>query len=156
LLAAMRDALDRFLADASSASGMGFVPRARRPPIVVLVVDDSDDPELASSLSGGEGVAATDYDGSWSARVDDTGLVVKFLLARRDGGWERRWTYADPGGSVINAITAGAHHVAIVPLIGDLSDFVREGLGGAILVDVPASESIAAALERVAVPTTAG
>jgi hypothetical protein len=152
----MRDVLDRFLADASWASGMGFVPRARRPPIVVLVVDDSDDSELACSLSGGEGVAATDYEGSWSARVDDTGLVVKLLLARRDGGWERRWTYADPGGSIINAITTGVHHVAIVSLTGDLSDFVREGLGGAIMVDVPASASIAEALDRVAAPARAG
>src|SRR5271165_2381868 len=131
----MSEALDPFLAGARPASGVGFVPRAHRPPIVVLVVDDSDDPELASLIAGREGFAAADYEGSWSARVDSAGLVVKFALARRDGGWERRWTYTDPGGSVLNAITAGVHHVAIVPLVGDLSDFVREGLRGAIVVD---------------------
>lgn len=134
---------------------MGFVPRARRQPILVLVVDDSDDPELASLLAGGEGVAGTDYEGVWSAQVDGAGLVLEFLLARRDRGWMRRWTYTDPGGSVLNAITAGAHHVAIVPLIGDLSDFVREGLRGAIVVDAQASESISSARDRVAVPAPA-
>jgi len=151
----MSEALDRFLADASSASGVGFVPRARRQPIVVLVVDDSEDPALASLLAGGEGVA-TDYDGSWRAQIDGSELVVKFLLTRRDGGWERQWTYTDPGGSVLNAITADVHHVAIVPLIGDLSDFVREGLRGAIVLDVQASKSIASARDRVEVPAPAG
>jgi hypothetical protein len=152
----MSDALDRFLADASPASGMGFVPRARAQPIVVLVVDNSGDSELTSLLAGEVDVAATDCDGSWSAQVDGTGLLVKFLLARRDRGWARRWTYSDPGGSVLNAITAGVHHVAIVPLIGDLSDFVSEGLRGAIVVDVQASASIASARDHVAVPAPAG
>ncbi len=152
----MSDDLVRFLADASPASGVGFVPRPRRQPIVVLVVDNPDDLELASLLAGGEGVAASDYEGSWSAQVDGTELVVKFQLARRDGRWERRWTYRDPGGSVLNAITANIHHVAIVPLTGDLSDFVREGLRGAIVVDVPASETIASARDRTAEPAQAG
>ncbi len=152
----MREAHERFLANARPASGVGFVPRARRQPIVVLVVDDSEDPALTSLLAGEEGCPATDYDGSWSALLGGTGLVVKFLLARRDGGWERRWTYTDPGGSVLNAITARAHHVAIVPLVGDLSDFVREGLRGAIVVDVQPSESVASARDGVAVPAPAG
>lgn len=152
----MSDAVDRFLVDASPASGVGFVPRALRQPIVVLVVDDSQDAALASLLAGGEGVAATDYEGSWSAQSDGAELVVKFLLARRDGEWQRRWTYTDPGGSVLSAITAGVHHVAIVPLIGDLSDFVREGLRGAIVVDVQASESIASERDRVEQPAAAG
>ncbi len=121
----------------------------------MLVVDDSDDPELTSLLAGGEGVAPTDYDGSWSAHTDGDGLVVEFLLAGRDRGWERRWTYTDPGGSVLNAIAAGVHHVAVVPLVGDLSDFVREGLRGAIVLDVQASESISPAPDRVVVPAPA-
>jgi len=152
----MSDDLDRFLADANPASGVGFVPRARRQPIVVLVVDDSDDSELASLLAGEQEVAAAAYEGSWSAQIDGSALVIKFLLARRGGGWERRWTYPDPGGSVLNAITAGVHHVAIVPLIGDLSDFVRDGLRGAIVVDAQASESIASARDTAAAPAPAG
>jgi hypothetical protein len=150
----MSDAVDRFLADASPASGVGFVPRARRQPIVVLVVDDTEDVELASLLAGGADAAATGYDGSWSAQADGTRLIVKFGLIRRGGGWERRWTYADPGGSVLNAITTGVHHVAIVPLAGDLSDFVREGLRGAIVVDAQASGLTTSAWERLAVPAT--
>ena len=152
----MSDAVDRFLADANPASGVGFVPRAQGQPIVVLVVDDSDDGELASLLAGAEAVAATDYDGSWSAHVDGARLIAKFRLIGPDGGWERRWTYADPGGSVLNAITTGIHHVAIVPLVGDLGEFVREGLRGAIVVDAQASGPVASARELLAVPTPAG
>ena len=74
-------------------------------------------------------------------------VIVKFRLIRRDGAWERKWTYTDPGDSVLNAITAGTHHVAIMPLVGDLSEFVREGLGGGIIVDAPASGAIASVRE---------
>jgi hypothetical protein len=141
----MSDDLGRFLADASPASGVGFVPRARRQPIVVLVVDDSEDSELASLLAGGEGVAASDYDGSWSAQLDRSGLVIiKFLLASRDGGWERRWIYTDPGGSVLSAITAGVHHVAIVRL------------RGAIVVDAQAPEPIASPRDTATAPAPTG
>jgi hypothetical protein len=152
----MSDAVDRFLADAKPASGVGFVPRARSWPIVVLVVDDSDDTELASSLAAVKSVAASDYDGSWSAMVEGTRPIVKFRLIRRDGKWARQWTYRDPDGSVLNAISAGLHHVAIVPLVGDLSEFVCEGLRGAIVVDAQASEPIASAPGFIAEPTSPG
>jgi hypothetical protein len=152
----MSDAVDRFLADANPASGVSFVPRGRSQPIVVLVVDHSDDAELASSLAGGERVAATDYDGSWSTQVNGTRITIEFRLTRREDGWERRWTYTDPDGSVLNAISAGIHHVVIVPLVGDLSEFVREGLRGAIVVDTQASEHIASAPRLVSEPTSTG
>jgi hypothetical protein len=57
---------------------------------------------------------------------------------------------------VLNAITAGAHHVAIMPRVGDLSEFVREGVGGGIIVDTPPSGAVASARERVAVRTPVG
>jgi len=146
----MSDAACSFLADSSPANGVGFVPRAQNLPIVVLVVDDSDDDELARLLAGRDVVAARDHDGAWSGQVDCDGLIVKFSLIRHDGAWERKWTYTDPGDSVLNAITAGAHHVAIMPRVGDLSEFVREGLGGGIIVDAPPSTAIASAREPVA------
>jgi len=152
----MSDAASRFLVDANPAKGMGFVPRAQGKPIVVLVVDDSDDGELACLLAGNGAVAGADYGGIWSAQVNAERLTVKLRLSRHDGEWERQWTYTDPGGSVLNAITAGTHHVAIMPLVGDLSEFVREGLGGGIIIDAAASGTIASARELVAVRTPAG
>ncbi len=151
----MSSAACDFLANASPAKGVGFVPRARKQPIVVLVVDDSEDDELARLLASGDTVAATDYEGAWSAGIDGERLIVKFSLMRRDGECERRWTYTDPGGSVLNAITTGTHHVAIVPLIGDLSDFVRGGVRGAIIVDARASSAIVSARQLLAVPSRA-
>jgi hypothetical protein len=152
----MSDAASRFLADANPANGVGFVPHAQGQPIVVLVVDDSDDGELARVLADNDAVAGADYGGAWSAQVNGERLIVKFRLIRRDGEWERRWTYTDPGGSVLDAITAGSHHVAIMPLVGDLSEFVREGLRGGIIVDAPASGAIASARELPAVQMPAG
>jgi hypothetical protein len=151
----MNDAAHRFLEDANPASGVGFVPRAHKQPIVVLVVDDSGDDELASVLAGGHGTTAADYVGTWSAQVDGKRLIVKLRLIRRDGEWSRQWTYMDPGGSVLNAITAGSHHVAIVPLIGSLGEFVRDGLHGAIIVDAEALDATTETREllAVAVPT---
>jgi hypothetical protein len=152
----MSDADCGFLADTSPANGLGFVRRAQNLPIVVLVVDDSDDDELACLLAGGDVVVATDHDAAWSAQVNGEGLIVKFSLIRHDGAWERKWTYTDPGDSVLNAITAGTHHVAIMPLVGDLSEFVREGLGGGIIVDAAASGAIASARELVALRAPVG
>jgi hypothetical protein len=130
--------------------GVGFVSRPCGQPIVVLMVDDADDAELASSLAGEESVAATDLDGSWSAQVDGARLIVEFRLIRRDGEWERRWTCTNPGGGVLNAISAGFHHVAIVPLVGDLGEFVREGVRGAVVIEAQASGAVTAARELLA------
>jgi hypothetical protein len=152
----MNDAAYRFLADANPASGVGFVPRAHKQPIVVLVVDDSGDDELASALAGGDGMAAADYVGAWSAQADGRRLIVKLRLTGRDGGWRRQWTYADPGGSVLKAITAGSHHVAIVPLIGNLGAFVRDGLHGAIIVEADALNATTETRELLAVAVPAG
>jgi hypothetical protein len=149
----MRTAACDFLANASPARG--FVPRAQKQPIVVLVVDDSEDDELTRLLVSGDTVAASDYEGAWSAEIDGERLIVKFSLMRRNGEWERRWTYTDPGGSVLDAISAGSHHVAIVPLSGDLSDFVRDGVRGAIIVDAQTSSAVVAARQLLAVPSHA-
>jgi len=151
----MSGAARRFLADATPAIGVGLVPGVqKRRPIIVLIVDDSDDDELACVLASKEAVAADGYRGAWSAQVNGERLTIKFHLVRRDEEWDRRWTYPDPGGGVLNAITADSHHVAVVPVIGDLSEFVREGQGGAIIVDAQASGAVASA-RAVAATTTA-
>jgi hypothetical protein len=140
----MSDVALRLVADAWPAVGVGLVPTTQAKPLVVLIIDDSDDDELASVLASTEG-AADGYDGAWSARITDERLTICFQLMRRDDGWEREWTYSEPGGSILNAITARDHHVAIVPVIGDLSKFVRVGRGGAIVVATEASVAVASA-----------
>ncbi len=150
----MSSAARRFLADANPAIGVGLVPGVQRQPIVVLIVDDSEDTGLASVLASKEAVAANGYGGAWSAHINRDRLTIKFHLIRRGEQWERRWTYPEPGGGVLNAITANRHHVAIVPVVGDLSEFVREGNGAAIIVDVQPSRAVSSA-RAVAVPTTA-
>ena len=140
----MGDVALRIVADANPAVGVGLIPRMHAKPLVVLIVDDSDDGELASVLASTEG-AADGFDGAWSAQVNDEGLTISFELIRRGYGWEREWTHGEPGDSILNAISARDHHVAIVPVIGDLSKFVREGRGGAIVVDTRASDAVAAA-----------
>src|SRR5271156_2960986 len=118
----MSDVAPRVLVDASPAVGVGLVPRLHASSIVVLIVDDSGDDELASVLASREGVPADGFDGAWSAKVRGELLTIEFHLAAHDDEWERRWTHVDPGGGILNAISARAHHVAIVPAFGDLSE----------------------------------
>jgi hypothetical protein len=132
----------RIVTDTRPAVGVGLVPRMHAKPLLVLIVDASDDGELASVLASTER-AADGFDGAWTARVDDARLTISFQLIRRDDGWEREWTHAEPSGSILDVISARDHHVAIVPVIGDLSEFVREGQGGAVVVDAQASWAVA-------------
>ena len=88
---------------------------------------------------------ANGYSGAWSAQIDGERLTLEFHLIRRGEEWERRWTHPEPGGGVLNAITADSHHVAIVRVIGDLSGFVRDGNGAAIIIDVQPSGAVSSA-----------
>lgn len=140
----MSDLAVRFLAHARPAVGVGLVPRRQAKPLIVLIVDDSDDEELASVLASTE-AAPGGYDGAWSVEVIDEAPTIGFRLMRRDHEWEREWTHAEPGASILHAIAARDHHVAVVPVIGDLGEFVREGRGGAIVVDTEAAGAVVAA-----------
>ena len=150
----MSDAAGRFLADASPAIGLGLaggVQEGHRS--VVLVVDDSQDGELAAVLAKGQAMTPSGYRGAWSAQVNGERLTIKFHLIRQDEEWERLWTYPEPGGAVLDAIAADSHRVAIVPATGDLSEFVREGRGGALIVDAYASGAVTSARAVLAAPT---
>jgi len=140
----MSDVAVRFPAFASPAVGVGLVPRRQAKPLIVLIVDDSRDDELASVLASTE-TAAGRYEGAWSVQVIDERLTIGFRLMRRDDEWQREWTHPEPGASMLQAITARDHHVAIVPVIGDLREFVREGHGGAIVVDTAAAGAVVSA-----------
>jgi hypothetical protein len=140
----MSDVAVRFLAYASPAVGVGLVPRRQAKPLIVLIVDDSNDDELASVLASTE-TAAGGYDGAWSVQVIDERPTIGFRLMRRDREWQREWTHPEPGASILHAIAARDHHVAIVPAIGDLSEFVREGRSGALVVDTEAAGAVVSA-----------
>jgi len=121
-----------------------LVPAAHGQRIIVLIVDDSDDDDLAYVLAS-KNAAPNGYRGAWRAQVTGERLTVEFRLARRDDDWERLWTYPEPGQGIVNEITAHNHRVAIVPVIGDLSEFVRDGERGALIVDAEASGAVASA-----------
>lgn len=140
----MSDVAVRFPAYASPAVGVGLVPRRQAKPLIVLIVDDSHDDELASVLASTEAPAGG-YDGAWSVQVIDERRTISFRLMQRDHQWEREWTHPEPGASILHAIAARDHHVAIVPAIGDLSEFVREGRGGALVVDTEAAGAVVSA-----------
>jgi hypothetical protein len=140
----MSDAAVRFLAYGRPAVGVGLVPRRQAKPLIVLIVDDSGDDELASVLASTE-AAAGKYEGAWSVQVIDERLTIGFRLMQRDNDWEREWTHPEPGASILHAIAARDHHVAVVPVMGDLGEFVREGRGGAIVVDTEAAGAVVAA-----------
>lgn len=89
-------------------------------PLVVLVVDPADDPELAGALGAGTGTdGGSDPQplaGTWRAG-ELTGLpVVSFLLVEEaDPGLERAWWTSAFDRALLEAVLAEPHTVALVP-----------------------------------------
>src|ERR1700689_1425608 len=104
----MSDVAVRFPPFATPAVGVGLVPRRQAKPLIVLLVDDSGDDELASVLASTQ-AANGRYEGAWSVQVIDERLTIGFRLMRRDDEWEREWTHPEPGASMLHAITARDH-----------------------------------------------
>jgi hypothetical protein len=136
-----------FLDGANPMLGAALVPGPLGLPLVVVVVDDTDDDELVAVMAEENNVPADGYGGAWAAQVAQDGLTIKFLLIRRGASWERTWTYPDPPDEMLDAITQGEHHVAVLPreLAGNLEDFNPHSLAGAVFIDAQPSESVAAA-----------
>jgi hypothetical protein len=139
-----------FLDGANPVLGTAIVLRDEPElPIVVLVVEDSEDDELVSVMAEATDCPATGYGGAWAAQVKPDGLTIKFLLIRLGGGWERAWTFPNPPEQMLDAIGGGPHHVAILPreLAGDLDKLAPASLGGSVIIEAQASESVRAARE---------
>jgi hypothetical protein len=139
-----------FLDGTNPALAGALVPRAApQIPMVVFVVDDSEDDELTTAIAEASNVPADGYGGAWAAQATSKdGLTeVKFVLIRRGGGWERAWTLPSLPADMLDAITGGAHHVAILPreLAGDLNELNLASLGGGLIVEAEPSEAVAAA-----------
>jgi hypothetical protein len=110
-------------------------------------VDDTDDDELVSVMANEDNVPADGYGGAWAAQVTPESLTIKFLLIKLGGGWERAWTYPEPPNELLDAITQGEHHVAVLPreFAGDLDDFDPDSLAGAVFIHAQPSDAVAAA-----------
>jgi hypothetical protein len=137
-----------FLDGANPVLGAAVMPReAPHLPMVVLVVDDSGDDELAAVIAEATNVPADGYGGGWAAQVTQDTLTVKFILVREGAGWERAWTFPDPPADMLDAITGGEHNVAVLPreLAGDLTELNPASLGGSIIIDAQPSEAVTAA-----------
>jgi hypothetical protein len=139
-----------FLDGANPALAGALVPLAApQIPMVVLVVDDSQDDELTTAVAEASNVPADGYGGAWAsqATTQDGLTMVKFVLIRLGSGWERAWTLPSPPAEMLDAITGGAHHVAILPreLAGDLDELNVASLGGSLIVEAQPSEAVAAA-----------
>lgn len=117
--------------------------------MVVFVVDDSQDDELTTAIAEVSNVPADGYGGAWAAQAttQDGLTMVKFVLIRLGSGWERAWTLPSPPAEMLDAITGGAHHVAILPreLASDLDELNVASLGGSLIVEAQPSEAVAAA-----------
>jgi hypothetical protein len=145
----MSDAAERFHGDAAPVLDARLIPRPDQLPLLVLVVDDSDDDELVSVIADAATVPASGYEGAWTARatVFEPSLAIKFHLTRAGDGWVRRWTLEDPAGDILDTITDLTHNVAVLPkeLAGDQPGLLLTSLGGAIIVEAPATPQIGVA-----------
>lgn len=124
-----------------------LVPRPDNLPLIVLVVEDSEDDELTSIIAEASAVPSPDYSGGWGAMVKGSAegfqLTVKFLLIGEE--WERQWTLPDISKEILSAIMGGTHNVAILPreLAGDLEQPLElPRIAGALIIEAAASDAV--------------
>jgi hypothetical protein len=139
------NAPDPFLDEAEPVLGIAAV--AIQPvPMIVLVVDDSQDDELVSVIAAAKKVPADDFGGGWGSRVFPQ-VAARFTLERLSGGFIRRWILPGLDDQIIE-ISQQPHYVAVLPkeLAGDLSQFTDVSrLGGAIIAAVHPTVALVAA-----------
>jgi hypothetical protein len=118
------------------------------PPLVLVVVDDSGDDELVTAMAEASDVPARGYDATWDAVQTNDGSALKLRLIRMADAWECAWTYDNPPQELVEAITGGPHHVAIIPqeFAPDPQGIDLRAAGGAVIVQVELPPPAAAAL----------
>lgn len=112
-------------------------------PLIVLVVDDSDDDEMASVFASETTVPSPNFDGVWGTGERDGNWLVAFRLGRIGGGTDRVWVTDNIHRPLLEAILELPHLVAVVPeeIIGDatLQEDVARRLGSALILEVGAA-----------------
>lgn len=143
----MDDVSDAFLEGTTEADASTLVARPDNLPLVVLVVDDSEDDELVAAIAEARMAPAVGYHGGWGSLVkggpDGFQLTLKFIL-RRDG-WVRQWTLPDVTQEMLRAICDSVHHVAVLPreVAGDFTESLElPRIAGAIIVEAQASDGV--------------
>lgn len=112
-------------------------------PIVVLVVDDQDDDELASIVACDDMAPSEHFGGVWGTGQRGGYWLVAFMLIELgagDHGVKRRWVTANIHRPLLEAIVEVPHLVAVMPaeIAGDArtAEDLLLRLGGSLLVEV--------------------
>jgi len=107
--------------------------------VIVLVVDDSDDDELAAIFARENMVPAEHFGGVWGTGERDDNWLVGFRLIELGGGVERQIFTDNIHRELLEAILDLPHLVAILPreLAGDArtAEDLAPRLGGALMVE---------------------
>lgn len=112
-------------------------------PIIVLVVDDSDDDELAGIIASEDMVPAEHFGGVWGTAQRDGHWLVGFRLVElgaRTDGIERAWITDNIHRELLETILTVPHLVAILP--AELAEDFQTGedllprLAGSLMVEV--------------------
>jgi hypothetical protein len=138
---------DYFLRGANPVIGMALAGD-----VVILIVDDQEDDDLVAEIAqevGADVVPSQRFGGGWSSQTKfmSKSLLLKFHLIRFDGEMERQWTVPEAPSEILDTISGSSHYVAVLPreLAGDLADVNPASVGGAMIVQVDASEAVSKA-----------
>jgi hypothetical protein len=108
--------------------------------IIVLVIDDRDDDELASVIARENLVPSDNFGGLWGSGERDGYWLVAFQLIQLGGGVERKWFTDNIHRPLLEAILDVPHYVSIMPkeIAGDAgtANAIVPRLGGSLMVQV--------------------
>jgi hypothetical protein len=95
-----------------------LIRAAGTPPIIVWVVDDSADDDLAAAIASETAVPSPRFWGVWG--TDEDGAALAFRLIDRDTHRERSWWLHAFGPPLLGAVLEIPHIVVVLPReIGD-------------------------------------
>ena len=107
--------------------------------MIVLVVDDSDDDEIASIVAREDHVPAEHFGGVWGAGQRDGYWLIGFHLIELGGGVERQYFTDNIHRELLDAILDVPHLVAVLPaeFAGDANtgEDLAPRLGAALIVE---------------------
>lgn len=108
--------------------------------IIVLVVDDTDDDEIAHAVARERMAPSENFGGVWGASERDGFWVVGFALIELGGGLERQWFTDNIHRELLEAILGVPHTVAVMPReiagAAKTAEEVVPRLGGSLLIEV--------------------
>lgn len=140
----MLSAREQFLEGTRTVAGSAVITFSLGP-VIVLVLEDAADEELAAAIVAEQGRKAGErFAGRWAVHADEEGDVARFELIEREGGIERQWALPDWPAEVLEVGAAGAHLVAVLPRgeDGEMPALASADLAGSMIVEAEASEPL--------------